>query len=129
MTNAGPVPVRDRPRIGAPSEDSIPGAFWSETDLRDLVPLARPASTLLIAIAVLGYVISGSNGIVKGGEYRRLKAERTAELALLDAERIRLAHRAGLLDPRGADVDLADEMIRSELGFVRPDEVIIELPD
>ena len=66
---------------------------------------------------------------MKAGEYRRLKAELTAELAILDAERIRLAHRTGLLDPRGADVDLADEMIRTELGFVRPDEVIIDLPD
>jgi cell division protein FtsB len=32
-----------------------------------------------------------------------------------------------LLDPRKADPDLADEMIRSELGLVRPDEVIIPI--
>ena len=95
----------------------------------DLVGMVRPALILLVAIPFLGSVIFGSNGILRGIDYRRLKAERTAELVLLDAERIRLAHRSALLDPRGANVDLADELIRSELGFVRPDEVIIELPD
>lgn len=129
MTKAGPVSARERPRVGSTAEIRIPEAFWSEHRLLDFLPLAKPALALLIVITFLGHAISGSNGIVKAGEYRRLKAERMAELAVLDAERIRLAHRSGLLDPRGADVDLADEMIRSELGFVRPDEVIIELPD
>lgn len=94
-----------------------------------LARVARPALILFLAIFFLGYNLLGSNGILKARDYRRLKAERTAELALLVAERSRLAHRSGLLDPRGADVDLADEMIRTELGFVRPDEVIIDLPD
>jgi len=32
-----------------------------------------------------------------------------------------------LLDPRSADPDLADEMVRGQLGLVRPDEVIVPL--
>lgn len=95
----------------------------------DLARVARSASILFLAIFFLGHNLLGSNGLLKARDYRRLKAERTAELALLDAERIRLANRSALLDPRGADVDLADEMIRTELGWVRPDEVIIDLPD
>ena len=95
----------------------------------DLVRMIPPALILFIAITFLGYVIFGSNGILKGRDYRRLTAERTAELVLLDAERVRLAKRSALLHPQGVDVDLADELIRSGLGFVRPDEVIIDLPD
>ncbi len=63
------------------------------------------------------------------GDYRRDKVERNAELARLETERARLAQRSHLLDPQNADPDLADEMVRSQLGLVRPDEVIIELGD
>ena len=69
----------------------------------------------------------GANGILSWGDYRRQKAERLVQLADLNAEKVRLAHRAALLDPRRADPDLADELIRKELGLVRPDEVIIPL--
>jgi cell division protein FtsB len=88
---------------------------------------ALPAIAVLIIANFLGYAILGSNGILSWGDYRRLKAERGVELARLDAERARLAHRAELLDPRSADPDLAEEMVRSQLGLVRPDEVIIEI--
>jgi len=38
-----------------------------------------------------------------------------------------LKHRSDLLDPRKADPDMADELVRKKLGLVRPDEVIIPL--
>ena len=41
----------------------------------------------------------------------------------------RLQHRSELLDPAHADPDLAEEMIRGQLGYVRPDELIIPLDD
>ncbi len=90
---------------------------------------ALPAIAVLIIANFLGYAILGSNGILSWGDYRRLKAERSVELVRLDAERARLAHRAELLDPSRADPDLADEMIRGELGLVRPDEVIIPIDE
>ena len=88
---------------------------------------ALPAVAFLIIANFLGYAIVGSNGILSWGDYRRLKAERSVELAQLQEEKNRLSHRALLLDPRRADPDLADEMVRSELGLVRPDEVIIDI--
>jgi cell division protein FtsB len=88
---------------------------------------ALPALAVLIIANFLGYAILGSNGILSWGDYRRIKAERTIELAQLVDERERLQHRSKLLDPRKADPDLADEMVRSELGLVRPDEVIIPI--
>ena len=90
---------------------------------------ALPAIAVLIIANFMGYAIVGSNGILSWGDYRRLKAERSVELAMLDEERTRLAHRAELLDPARADPDLAEEMIRSELGLVRPDEVIIPIEE
>jgi cell division protein FtsB len=90
---------------------------------------ALPALGVLIIANFLGYAVIGDNGILSWGDYRRTKAERGIELAELQAEKQRLAHRARLLDPRSADPDLADEMIRRDLGLVRPDEVIIEIDD
>ena len=86
-----------------------------------------PAVAFLIILNFAGYAIAGENGVLSWGEYRRLKAERSVQLAQLEEERSRLAHRARLLDPRDADPDLAEELVRSELGLVRPDEVIIPL--
>ena len=52
---------------------------------------------------------------------------RKVELAQLEAQKLQLRHRSTLLDPRKADPDLADEMVRDKLGLVRPDEVIVPL--
>jgi cell division protein FtsB len=90
---------------------------------------AWPAVGLLIIANFVGYALVGSNGVMSWGDYRRQKEQKVVELAQLQAERTRLAHRADLLDPRRADPDLADEMIRKELGLVRPDEVIIAIPE
>ena len=86
---------------------------------------AAPSLAVLIVVNFLGYALIGSNGLLSWANYRHLKAEKMVELDQLRAERTRLAHHLKLLDPRGVDPDLADEMIRRDLGLVRPDEVII----
>lgn len=91
--------------------------------------VALPAVGALIILNFLGYAIMGANGVLSWSDYRRSKAERALVLADLEAERARLSHRSQLLDPRRADPDLADELVRRDLGLVRPDEVIIELGD
>ena len=88
---------------------------------------ALPALAVLIIANFMGYAVVGSNGVLSWGDYRRMKSERAVELAMLEQEKARLAHRAQLLDPRHADPDLADEMIRRDLGLVRPDEVIVNI--
>jgi cell division protein FtsB len=88
---------------------------------------ALPALAVLIIANFLGYAIVGANGVLSWGDYRRQKEERLVQLAALQAERGRIAHRVELLDPRAADPDLSDEMVRKELGLVRPDEVIITI--
>ncbi|HYE29101.1 MAG TPA: septum formation initiator family protein [Allosphingosinicella sp.] len=88
---------------------------------------ALPALAILIIANFLGYAIMGANGILSWGDYRRQKAERLVQLAQLNQEKMRLAHRAALLDPQRADPDMVDEMVRKELGLVAPNEVVIPL--
>jgi cell division protein FtsB len=89
---------------------------------------ALPALALLIIANFLGYAVVGANGILSWGDYRRQKAERLVQLAGLKKEQGTLAHRVQLLDPRNADPDLSEEMVRRELGLVRPDEVVLQIP-
>ena len=88
---------------------------------------AMPALAVLIIANFAGYAVAGSNGLLVWGDYRRSLEQRQVELTKLEAQRDRMAHRAKLLDPRSADPDLADELVRGELGLARPDEVIVPL--
>ena len=90
---------------------------------------ALPALAVLIIANFLGYAVVGSNGILSLGDYTRQKQQKQLELASLSQERARLTHRADLLDPRKADPDLVEEMVRSEMGLVRPDEVVIPIEE
>ncbi len=86
-----------------------------------------PALALLVVGNFAGYAVAGPNGLLAWGGYHRDFNERKTELAKLEAEREQLRHRSGLLDPRKADPDIADELVRRDLGLVRPDEVIVPL--
>ncbi|HVL30242.1 MAG TPA: septum formation initiator family protein [Sphingomicrobium sp.] len=86
-----------------------------------------PALAVVIVGTFAGHAIAGPNGLLAWSGYHRDLQERRAELAQLEAERERLKHRSALLDPKKADPDLADEMVRKDLGLVRPDEVILPL--
>ncbi|MDP8995094.1 MAG: septum formation initiator family protein [Pseudomonadota bacterium] len=90
---------------------------------------AVPAVAFLVIANFAGYALMGDNGILSWGDYRRQKAERSVELTRLEAERARLQHRANLLDPRNADPDLAEELVRRDLGYLRPDEIVIRIDD
>jgi cell division protein FtsB len=86
-----------------------------------------PALALIIVATFASHAIAGPNGILAWGGYHRALKERQAELTQLNEQRQQLRHRSALLDPRKADPDMADELVRKDLGLVRPDEVIIPL--
>ncbi|CAN5184787.1 MAG: septum formation initiator family protein [Pseudomonadota bacterium] len=86
-----------------------------------------PAMAVLIVGNFAGYAVAGPNGLLAWGGYNRDLEERKLELAGLDEEKVRLRHRSALLDPRKADPDMADELVRRDLGLVRTDEVIVPL--
>ena len=86
-----------------------------------------PAVALVIVGTFAGHAIAGPNGLFAWRGYAQDLGTRKLELAALDAERVRLRHRSALLDPRKADPDIADELVRRDLGLVRADEVILPL--
>ena len=86
-----------------------------------------PALALIVVGNFAGYAVAGPNGLLAWGGYHRNLNERKVELAQLERDRAQLRHRSTLLDPRKADPDMADELVRRDLGLVRPDEVIIPL--
>ena len=86
-----------------------------------------PALALLVVGNFAGYAVAGPNGLLAWGGYHRDLQTRQVELAKLEAEKASLRHRSQLLDPKKADPDIADELVRRDLGLVRPDEVIVPL--
>ena len=89
--------------------------------------VAMPALAVIVVGTFAGHAIAGPNGILAWGSYHRALQQRQAELGQLQQQRAQLRHRSQLLDPRKADPDMADELVRKDLGLVRPDEVIIPL--
>jgi cell division protein FtsB len=86
-----------------------------------------PALAVLVVGTFAGHAIAGENGILAWGSYHRELKQRQAELAQIEQERTELKHRSDLLNPNKADPDMADELVRKNLGLVRPDEVIVPL--
>lgn len=89
--------------------------------------VALPALALIVVGTFAGHAVAGPNGLLAWGGYHRALKDRQAELTQLEEQRAQLRHRSALLDPRKADPDMADELVRRDLGLVRPDEVIIPL--
>lgn len=98
---------------------------------RYLLKLLRSAIWPTLAFSVIAffgfYALFGSNGLLAWGDYAQRYEKRTAELARVERERAVLANRVTLLDPRHANPDLVDELVRKDLGLAHPDEVIIPL--
>ena len=88
---------------------------------------AMPALALVIVGTFAAHAIAGPNGLLAWGGYHRALKERQAELVQLQQDKAQLRHHSVLLDPKKADPDMADELVRRDLGLVRPDEVIIPL--
>ncbi len=86
-----------------------------------------PALSLLLLLLFAGYAVLGPSGILAWGDYSRQLARARVELAHVQAERATLKNRNNLLDPRHADPDMVDELVRRELGVSHPDEVIVPL--
>lgn len=88
-----------------------------------------PAAALLIIGFFGGYALFGSNGVLALGDYRQDLAAKQAELRVLEERKRIIANRVALLDPRKANPDLVDELIRKDLGLVHPDEIIIPMEE
>jgi cell division protein FtsB len=84
-----------------------------------------------VAIIFMGFfaysAVLGPNGVLVYGDYKRQQAAKQAELVRLEKQRADLRNRVALLDQKGADPDMVDELTRKKLNVVHPDEVIVPL--
>ena len=94
---------------------------------RSLRAAAMPALATLIVAFFGGYALFGSNGVLAWGEYSKALETRRADLIAAEREKAILANRVALLDPRHANPDMVDELVRRDLGVAHPDEMIVPL--
>lgn len=88
---------------------------------------AMPALAALIVAFFGGYALFGSNGVLAWGEYTKAIQTRRADLIVIEQQKAVLANRVALLNPRRANPDMVDELVRRDLGVAHPDEVIVPL--
>ena len=86
-----------------------------------------PAIALLLLLFFAGYVVLGSNGVLAWGDYSLQLHAAKGELKKTQEARAELKNRVDALDPRRVDPDLADELIRRQLGVIHHDEVVVPL--
>ena len=93
--------------------------------------LPRHAWVLLLGVSLALYfsyhAVSGSRGLLTWRELDRDLEATRQELARLRADRQALEHRVERLRPGSLDPDLLDELVRRQLSFAAPDDVIILL--
>jgi cell division protein FtsB len=81
---------------------------------------------LACGIAYYGYdAVAGPSGYRVLRSLRIEGAQRSAQIAELAAERRRLGKSAEQLRPRSLDPDIVDEKIRSVLGYVAGDDIVV----
>lgn len=90
--------------------------------------LALPVACLCGIAYFTYHMLSGQYGLFALPIYQKHKTELVAQADDLKREIKHLENRLALLDPKGIDPDLAEELARRDLGYVRPDEIIIPLP-
>lgn len=94
------------------------------------LPARRSETVALVALLIMaGLAIAGPSGLFAWSENLRLRDARETRLAKLQVETGHLRNRVELLDPAHADPDLAGELVRSQMGVVHPDEVVVKLDD
>ena len=89
------------------------------------IVLLRRAAVPAAALSVMGffgaYAVTGSNGIFALGDYKQQIVAHERQFQQLDQQRTMLRNRVALLDPRHANPDLVDELVRKELNVAHPD--------
>lgn len=96
--------------------------------------MSRRGFDLLVCLGALGLIgylvwhaVHGQRSFSQAGRIAAQIERLTAERDRLRDERMRLDRRVALLRPDGIDPDLLEELARTRLGFVRADDIIIDL--
>lgn len=87
-----------------------------------------PAACIMLTSYFGYHALAGRSGVFALGEYKAQQVQLAQQAELVAARKTALERKVELLDPRKVDPDLADELVRGNLGVVRPDEVVVKLP-
>ena len=102
------------------------------TERTSLIDLARGAMVPTLCIMLMGYfgyyALQGRTGLLAWGGYKAERAQLERRAAGVAARKAAIEQRVALLDPHHVDPDLADELVRHNLGVVRADEIVVQLP-
>lgn len=98
------------------------------TTLMTAVRRAGVPAAALILMSFFGYyAVVGPNGILSYRDYSRQLDKRQQDYAVLDKQRAELRNRVAQLDPKRANPDMVDELVRKRLNVVHPNEMIVPL--
>ncbi len=89
----------------------------------------KQALALVLLVVLTVSAIAGPTGLLAWAESDEALEQRKARIAVLTDQRDALRNRVELLDPRGADPDLISELVRSDLGVIHPDEIVVILEE
>lgn len=96
-----------------------------------LVSYVRSAWLPALCIGMVAFfgwhAVAGDTGILALGGYRAEQVRLAKEARIVAARKADLERKVTLLDPARVDPDLADELVRENLGLVREDEFVIRL--
>jgi len=96
--------------------------------LRQMLKRAGWPALVILVIGFFAYhAVLGPNGVLAYRDYQRKLAVRKAQYACLEKVRAELRNRVELLDPRHADPDMVDELVRRKLNVAHPDEFIVPI--
>ncbi len=107
------------------------GYRWTMEERSALWSYLRRALLPAVCILLVGYfayhAVAGPTGVIAWRGYKSERAKLEQQVAERAEARAALDRQVKLLDPRGVDPDLADELVRKNLNVVKPDEVIVPL--
>jgi cell division protein FtsB len=87
--------------------------------------LLLPATTALV-LTYFGYhAVTGAYGLAGRAALEHRAADLETALAAVEAENAGLEHRIALLQPEAVDPDYLDELIRRQLGYAQPNDIIV----
>lgn len=89
---------------------------------------ALPAGCLLVGGYFAFHAVDGPTGYTAWRDYQVQHGKLDAAVKSSEEQKVALQRKLALLNPRGVNPDLADELVRSNLDMIRPDEVVVPLP-
>lgn len=97
--------------------------------LREIKKRARHITGPMLAIAVFGYFayhsVQGDRGLIAWMHLSQQTEIAEANFEKVARERLALERRTNLLRPDHLDPDMLDERVRSSLGLLLPNEIVI----